>query len=434
MPTTLPLTSLDEAFLNLSDTILMSIQFEVRVAGRLDAERLAGALRTALTAHPLGRARLAPARLTDTRRYWHLTGTPDHVALEITDEPADVVRARLQSLCADLAASPALAASLVHDSRGDLLMLNLHHVAFDGLSAVRLARSIALAYTGQPDPLGGPPVERARDLSVVAGASSVRDGVHRAGALARDLTERRGQLARLAHADGEPGDPAHAFATLVLDGSLTEALSAGKPPGSTLNDVLVAALALTVRHWNSAHDAPLGDRISVMMPVNLRPAEWSTEVVSNFASYLAVGLPTSIDDLVTAVRAVSERTRRFKEQGAAGWLVDVLERGNALPVVLKRNLQNLLPLVQDRFVETTTLSNLGRLELPGFGDAGEVTEVWFSPPLLGELIPLTVGVAGVGRQMFLAVRARRDLIGPSAVERFAGLLADTLRSLSPAPR
>jgi NRPS condensation-like uncharacterized protein len=170
------------------------------------------------------------------------------------------------------------------------------------------------------------------------------------------------------------------------------------------------------------------------MPVNLRPAEWSTEVVSNFASYLAVGLPTSIDDLVTAVRAVSERTRQFKEQGAAGWLVDVLERGNALPVGLKRNLQNLLPLVQDRFVETTTLSNLGRLELPGFGEAGEVTEVWFSPPLLGEPIPLTVGVAGLGRQLFLAVRARRDLIGPSAAERFAGLLADTLHSLTPASR
>src|SRR5207249_773639 len=95
MGETLRVTTLDEAFLNLSARAVMSIQFEVRVAGRLDADRLAGALRSAIARHPLARARLAPAAVGALRLDWQVPDTADHLGLEITGEPIAAVRSRL---------------------------------------------------------------------------------------------------------------------------------------------------------------------------------------------------------------------------------------------------------------------------------------------------------------------------------------------------
>ncbi len=134
--------------------------------------------------------------------------------------------------------------------------------------------------------------------------------------------------------------------------------------------------------------------VSVMMPVNMRPAEWSTEVVTNYASYLTVFVPTSVTGLVEATAAVRDETAPVKKNGAAQWIVDVLEPGNMVPAVLKRSLTSFLPLVENHFVETATLSNLGRQTIPAFGDAGAVQELWFTPPLLAPTIPVAVGVAG----------------------------------------
>jgi NRPS condensation-like uncharacterized protein len=101
--------------------------------------------------------------------------------------------------------------------------------------------------------------------------------------------------------------------------------------------------------------------------------------------------------------------------------------GTWIPAVRKKQLQYLLPLVQNQFIESATLSNLGRVSIPAFGDAGEVTEVWFSPPCLSEqLIPLAVGLAGVGNELFLSIRTNRRHIGDAAAERFARILREVL--------
>ena len=49
----LRVTSLDEAFVNLANDAVMSVHFEVRVAGRLDADKLTRAIKEAMAAHPL---------------------------------------------------------------------------------------------------------------------------------------------------------------------------------------------------------------------------------------------------------------------------------------------------------------------------------------------------------------------------------------------
>ena len=55
---------IDEMFITADQNIVPSVQMETRVSGRLDADRLAAALRAAVAKHPLARARLGHASLT----------------------------------------------------------------------------------------------------------------------------------------------------------------------------------------------------------------------------------------------------------------------------------------------------------------------------------------------------------------------------------
>ncbi|MFT4125736.1 MAG: condensation domain-containing protein [Gordonia sp. (in: high G+C Gram-positive bacteria)] len=418
-------TALDEAFVNLANDAVMSVHFEVRVAGRLDADTLTRAIRTAFAAHPLSRARLRPASLTTRTLTWQIADEPDHFALEVTDEPADTVRARLQSIAPDLAASPPLLAALVREDGGDRLILNFHHAAFDGMSAVRFTTSIAQAYSGEPVQISGPPVEQARDLRALVGSHSIDDLMPRVKKVGKDMLNRR-SIARIAPDGGARTGRDHLVSHLRFTAEEVAAISARRPAKATLNDIAIAAHALTIVAWNAAHDAKAGDSVSVLMPVNLRAAEWSGHVVSNFASYLTIFVPTDVDDLIRATEMVRDETTVVKDNGAAGWIVDILEPGNKLPAALKRGLTSMLPLVERQFVETTALSNLGRLTIGDFGAAGAVTEVWFSPPPLSPTVPIAVGVAGMGGELFVGFRGDRRALDQAALDRFAASYRQTL--------
>src|SRR4051812_5471938 len=93
-----PLTSIDEA-VHLLDTPAepWSIQLEVRVAGTLDADRLRAAIPVALARHPMARAKLLPARRTDKRWMWAITGAPDLDPLRVVDCADDMELAELRS-------------------------------------------------------------------------------------------------------------------------------------------------------------------------------------------------------------------------------------------------------------------------------------------------------------------------------------------------
>lgn len=198
--------------------------------------------------------------------------------------------------------------------------------------------------------------------------------------------------------------------------------------GATVNDVLLAGLGVTIARWNDHHgvaSAPLG----LMMPVNLRPAEWRTDVVGNFASYVSVRLaPPELTDLSVAVSAARARTREIKRHDAAGLVVDLLELPTAtLPTAVKRRFQDLITLTGSRLVDTAVLSNLGRLDgVPRLDDrAGHVTEVWFSPP--GRMpLGASIGAATYNGELFLCLRYRHTLFDAGGAAGFARILHDVL--------
>jgi NRPS condensation-like uncharacterized protein len=420
---TVPLNRLDELFLGLdSEDEPWNVHFEVRVNERLDPDRLVGAVRTAAMRHPIARARLADWRYTDRGYRWEIDPKLRVAPLEVSEsddeETLAVARGRLVSRSPSLDSSPPFALLLAHGSEGDTVVLNAHHAAVDGVGAARLMRSIVRAYYGAEDPV--PPLDpvAVRDVRALAGAASLSDGVVRMRAVGRAALTQWGPPSRMAP-DGEAGGAGYGIELLTLSQEETAAVRALRSRDTTFNDVLLAALAVAVRRWNTDHDWTAG-RVTMSMPVNLRPREWRTEVVGNFASYLTVSGGIG-DNVASVLPDIGRQTRAIKRDGLAGLVIDMLEGPSHMTIAAKRRLPELIPMTGDVVVDTASLSNLGMLE--SFGDT--VEGVWFSPP--GRM-PLGAALGAIthGGRLRVALRYRRAQFDAPAAGAFTQLFRDVL--------
>jgi NRPS condensation-like uncharacterized protein len=314
---------------------------------------------------------------------------------------------------------------LAHTADGDVIVLNLHHAAGDGLSALRLLGSIARAYAGEDDPL--PPVDPlgVRDVAALAAPGSVKERLERGRAALDYLARGVATPTRLApvRATDRSG---YGYAFVAFEPAEVEQLVALRHDGATINDVLLGGLATTVRLWNDQHGTS-GGTTYLMMPINLRPAAWRQEIVGNFASYVSVRVDSGNEPgLDAAVRAATASTRRIKEGGIAGLVIDLFGAPTLLPTGIKRRLQDLLPLTGNVFVDTAVLSNLGRIDsVPHLGDAGSVRELWFSPP--GRMpLGASFGAATINGRLLVTLRYRHTLLDATAADQLLGAFKRTL--------
>jgi NRPS condensation-like uncharacterized protein len=429
-PTPVRLNLLDEHFLNLDqEGEPWGIHLEVRLGGRLDAGRLAEAIAAAVRPHPIARARLAEPRPTDLAYWWEIAGALDQVPLAVmpsADASLAEVRERVFGVSPPLDGTPPFAVALARGPDNDSVLLNLHHAAGDGVSAVRLMRSMLRAYAGQEDPV--PPLDplAVRDVYALAGARSYEERLVRWRALAVAAAWRLMPAARVAQAGGD-SRPGYGFELLRFSREESAAVFATRSGRQTVNDVLLAALAVAIQRWNTGHGRPTGP-IALTMPVNLRPAAWHDEVVGNFASYTTVHLGFGEhDDLGHEVSVTAARTAQIKDDGLAGLVVDLLVGPSLLPVAAKRRLQDLIPLTGNVVVDTASLSNLGALDdWPSLGGAaGDVEDVWFSPPTR---MPLgtALGVVTVGGRLCVALRYAHAQFDRAGARAFAGVYRGAL--------
>jgi NRPS condensation-like uncharacterized protein len=227
--------------------------------------------------------------------------------------------------------------------------------------------------------------------------------------------------------DGGDRRPGYGFELLALSLDETAAVFAKRGEHATVNDVLLAALAAAIGRWNGEHGRYAG-QIALTMPVNLRPAEWRDEVVGNFASYVTI-LVGARDhgDLDRAIDVTADRTRRIKQDGLAGLIVELLVGPSMLPVAIKRRLQDVIPLTGNRMVDTASLSNLVVLDgWPVLDEgAGVVDAVWFSPPGRAPLGG-ALGAATVGGRLHVAMRYPRTQFHRDGARAFAALYRDVL--------
>jgi NRPS condensation-like uncharacterized protein len=422
MTATAQLNILDELYMHLDrEDEPWSVHIEAEVEGSIDPARLVEAVREAAVHHPIARARLGESRGTDFSYEWVIED-------ELADPPVSMADGDLdQAREAAMGHSPALdrigpfEVVLVKRDEGDVLLLNLHHAAGDGMGALRLLVSILRAYAGEDDP--DPPVDplEVRDVTDLIGAESMIDRVKRIRALVEHVVRFATPPIRIAPKGGDEDRVAYGFETVHFDADDVARIMEHRENGATANDVLIAALAVTARRWNEQHGGSTG-RAALMMPVNLRPKEWRFEVIANFASYVTVHVAEDEQsDMRTAVVAAAERTRKIKSDGIPGLIVDLLAFPTALPTGIKQRLQQLIPLTGNVVVDTAVLSNLGRLdEMPDAGDAGAVTRIGFSPP--GRMpLGASLGVATMDDQMWVTLRYRHAMFDAEAASEFGRL-------------
>lgn len=433
-PRRLPFNVVDQA-INLLDTQAApwSVQLEARVAGSLDESRLRTALDEALRRHPMARARKVAGRRTRAFHHWEIPPAADVDPLDVADCPDDAAlaaaRAQLQSTGVPLDVSPPLRARLARSPEGDVLMLNLNHAATDGFGGLRLLYSIARAYRGAEDPL--PPHDPLDDRTLPLRLAKAErfSRLRRFLALTERLRDLVSPPARLApRRAGGAHDTGYGFHHVRLGEDETQALVDADRPGS-VNDVLVAALHLSIAAWNARHGVSCG-RVAVLVPANLRPPRWREEVVGNFS--LPARIATGPAERITpaaALQAVTSQTSRKKRTGMGTALLQLLDASQWLPLWAKQAGLAAIDLTGGRFVDTAILSNLGRVGAPSFDEeAGETEDLWFSAP--GRMpLGLSLGVLTVSGRLHLVFRYDHRLFGAAAGEEFAEEYLAQLRGL-----
>jgi NRPS condensation-like uncharacterized protein len=367
----------------------------------------------ALARHPRARARATTARQRRADYEWEITPAPDVDPLDVVvcsdDNALQTVRADLQSLAVPLVTSPPLRIRLARHCKGDVVMLNLHHAAGDGIAALRLLRSIARAYAGRPDPV---PDTSPEEVQIPA----PRTWWAQARALVGELRQAAFRSVHLVPSGGEDRS-GYGLYHLVLDTAQTAALATKAAAGTSVNDLLLAGLHLTLARWNSEHGGASG-RLSVLMPVNVRPKSSWYEVFGNFTFMVPVVTRSEDRSNPTAtVKTIRRRTRRIKDQRTPAAAVRLLDVFQHLPLPVKRGIARLA--VSQRVIPTAILSNLGRLDEDlDFGPELRACEVWFSPPTRMPM-GLAVGSVTAGGRLHLVFRYRHPLFGSAEAAHFA---------------
>ena len=389
-------------------TSAWGVQLDARVAGRLDETRLRSALDALVGVAGAGAKCLTtvdcegPEALDAARRELHGAGPP-------------------------LTVLPPFAVRLAHHPGGDVLMLNLNHAAVDGFGAVRVLERLARAYAGDAGPQDALDFLACCDLPVEpappTSARFVRLG-RKALERVRDALSKPPRLA-----DDEADDrPGYGFHLHGLSAQATREVTGG---GGASRDALIAALHLTITRWNSRHAMP-GRRIGVLVPVDLRPADLPEHVVANLSVNTRLSTtPRERLTPTTVLRAIKWHSERDEATRTGIALIAALARAGMLALWAKQSSIVLQPLIDNDRADAAMLCDLGSFSTaPRFGgEAGEVRELWFSPPSRSPRC-LCVGTVTLEGRLYLTFRYPHALFGPNAVRRFADLYLSQLERVS----
>jgi NRPS condensation-like uncharacterized protein len=410
-----------------------NVHLEVLVPDRLDEADLRTAVRAVLDAEPGLRVRQAPGSRLRSGYFWEFSGATDiepvlTATYRCEAELADL-RSDLLSRSLPLGAAPPFRFLLASGPGGDALMLSAHHARFDGLSCLRLVRSVADRYSARVGLLGGG--DRACVPAHEAPASAQAGSAARATPTAPRPAARPGRITKIAR-QPEPG-PAAARLGYGAHHVAWDGLAAAnrlRSDGVSVNDVLIAAMMLTIAGWNQANGARSG-LIAITMPVGDRAqagagGQWTN--TSRLTTVTArLGSPVAAGELLADVAAQT----RYAKDHASGQ-VDPFSRALVaapVPVALKlRMLRTGLAIAGPYLCHSSLVSNLGVIEPIRFR-AAAATELWFST-FAHMPRGLAVGAATVSGRLHLTFRYRRALLTGAAAASFAARYCQALDQIT----
>jgi diacylglycerol O-acyltransferase len=222
---------------------------------------------------------------------------------------------------------------------GSAIVARIHHCIGDGLALVHVLLSMA---DGSPAPERRGSRPRAAwgitlGEQVLRGARAVLGHPGRIGDLARLASGSAGALLGLL---ALPDDPATALkgplgrakiAAWSRPFELADFKAIGKATGSTVNDVLMAALAGALRRFLAGRgEAPREIDVRGVVPVNLRRPEAAGRLGNRFG-LVFLSLPVGIEDPLDRLFEVRRRMRALKDSSQALAVYEVLWAMGAAP-------------------------------------------------------------------------------------------------------
>lgn len=430
-----PLTPVEEAVYHLErHTDSWNVHVEFASDEPIDADRLHDAAVAAGEHHPMARARLEPHGGIDTELRWRIPDDVEGLRCDSRSAGDDDELRRLRRSFYDdgFTLTDDLPYRLRHVAgpERDHVMLSACHVPCDGVGALRLARTVTRAYRDEPLTPQPVDVETARsaidDARPDGAGGRLRQLANAAGHL-RNTVDDPDRIAGASTAD----DLDHAWGFVCRTLELGTDVDVGaRPDGASVNDVLLAALHRAIGAWNEGQGAPAG-KLSLMMPVNLRPRDWFYDVVGNYALFDRVA--TRADDRrsqTATLDAVTEQTRVIKREDRAVALLESMELiPGSTPVGLRGRLTDFLRGPGRGLMDTAVMSNLGRVPTPPPAFHGDGPDgLWFSPPCRG---PVAIGLGAVtaGDALALTFRYRAGHLDHEAADRFADGYVDAVERL-----
>jgi NRPS condensation-like uncharacterized protein len=380
-----PLNAIDEAFVNAVDPAApFSNEVEVRLKGRLDISKLRAGIDRMLDSHPMTGARLVKAGAIDWTHSWDLTGKLDEDPLQIIeteDDELDGLRERLQSVDVSVQRAPPFRLWLIRLASADVLLLNVAHAALDGISCLRMLCSLDRFTSDRDDPAPCVDPIRARMLEPLFANWWTTGAMRRLAApFGQHLQAWLEPAARVARVGGVEKAGYGIHHVTVPAASLAR-VARRHALSATTNDLALGMLSRTIERWNTDHGEAAG-RISVLVPVNLRPREWARDVMGNLS--LAAYVSTDARDRVDGRRLLAcivEQTAQIKRDPSAATLVDLCALSALTPAAWKSVPGWLTPMALRRTAPTTALTNLGRWSEPfSFGSDAPAECIWASPP------------------------------------------------------
>jgi NRPS condensation-like uncharacterized protein len=427
-----PFTRLEEAVYYVERAYTpWNMQVELTTAASLERGRLREAVRATCRAHPIAAARCRRDDDGPTAYAW-VAGDPDDVPIETaTAEDADDLndlRERFYGDFIDLTTEPPLRLLVVRGAEADRLCVSMSHVPMDGIGGFLLLQTLCEAYGGDAPDASTLADRPAPDLLADARPDSFRRKARLLAESAHHLRKLAAPPADIAP-EGAGTNHASRFVHRRLDAETTRRLLEVGPDGASVNDVLLAALHRTIGDWNADHGRR-ADRISLMMPVSVRPDDRFYEGVALCTLFDSIATdPEDRRRFETTLERVTEQTRRIKRTERPLGFLEWLDIGwRILPPAARKRLPLLLRGPGDRLLDTAVLSNLGRLpSTPGFSGEGP-EELWCTPPCWPPT-PLSIGVVTIDGSMRLGFRAQSTTLDREGTAAFADRYCRSLEEL-----
>ena len=436
-----PLTPIEELDLYLETAADPSlIQLELPVGGHLDVAILAAALAGVLAADPAARRRLAATSRWRRRLRWETAapGHPDGV-LTVASWRSPGQLATLREwvttwpipLC-DRTIRLVLAAG----PDRDIVILQTHHAAFDGISSLALLTAIGAAYRERAGDLACSGPQAVSPLATrpfgTAGPARRRGADSTTSALTRIAARLPGATTRIASHSARPDRPGYGCVQRSLP--VPRPAREGDGPFPTVNDLLVAALIRTVDRWNTAHGRRSG-RIRISVPVSDRGRQDRCADPGNQTRLIRVtARGRERADPGRLLAHVAAQTRAAKKRPTAG--LDAASRLLATgwaPAAIKCHAVRLARRVAAPLcTDTALLSNLGAIACPPCFSGSGTEPLWFSGPAR---MPrgLGVGALTIAGQLHLCVHHQHALLDRSAAADFTALYCEALGELTGSP-